>query len=91
LIASPNPIPVTGDALQGSTTISWNAPDADTIEIRIGSPDGKLFTVMGNHGSLETGSWVTDGMTFYLQDVSGSKPVTSAFTLAELVVHLQKN
>jgi hypothetical protein len=90
LIASPNPIPVTASALQGSTTISWNAPDADVIEIRIGSPNGQLFTLMGSQGSLDTGNWVTDSMTFYLQDVSGGNPLTSDFTLATLVVHLQK-
>src|SRR6185369_8942781 len=35
LTANPNPIPVTGNAILGSTTISWNAPDAELIEIRI--------------------------------------------------------
>jgi hypothetical protein len=29
-------------------------------------------------------------MTFYLQDVSGGRPLTSDYTLAELVVHLQQ-
>jgi hypothetical protein len=29
-------------------------------------------------------------MTFYLQDVSGGKPLISDNTLATLVVHLQK-
>lgn len=89
LTASPNPIPVTGSAIQGSTTISWNAPGAEVVEIRIGSPDGKLFTRMGHRGSLQTGTWVADGMTFYLQDVTGGQPLTSDSTLATLVVHLQ--
>ena len=90
MTASPNPIPVTGNTFLGSTTISWNAPDAQVIEIHIGSPDGKLFTTMGNRGSLQTGVWVPDGMTFYLQDVTGGKPLTSDYTLATLVVHLQR-
>jgi len=88
--ASPNPIPVTGNAFLGSTTLSWNAPDAQIIEIHIGSPNGKLFTTMGNRGSIQTGAWVPDGMTFYLQDATGGKPLTSDYTLATLVVHLQK-
>ena len=91
LTASPNPIPVTGNALVGMTTISWNAPDAQVIEIRLDSPDGKLFTTMGFRGSIQTGAWVGDGMTFYLQDVTSGKPLTSDYTLATLVVHLQRS
>jgi parallel beta-helix repeat protein len=90
LTASPNPIPVTGNVSLGSTTLSWNAPDAQVIEIHVGSPNGELFTVMGNRGSIQTGTWVSDGMTFYLQDVTGGKPLTSDYTLATLVVHLQR-
>ena len=90
LTASPNPIPVTADAIYGSATISWNAPDAQEIQIRIGSPDGPLFAYAGNRGSAQTGVWVFDGMTFYLQDVTGGKPPTSDYTLAELVVRLQR-
>ena len=86
--ASPNPIPIMGNAFLGSTTLSWNAPDAQVIEIH--SPDGKLFTTMGNRGSIQTGTWVPDGMTFFLQDVTGGKPLTADYTLATLVVHLQK-
>ena len=86
--ASPNPIPLTGGSL-GATTISWSAPDAQLIEIHIGSPSGPLFTQDGNRGSEKTGQWVSDGMTFYLQDVTGGKPLTADYTLAALVVHLQ--
>ena len=89
--ASPNPIPVTGAATLGVTTLSWSAPDADVIEIHVGSPNGPLFTQMGTRGSIQTGLWVSDGLTFYLQDVTGGKPLTSDYTLATLVVHLQKS
>lgn len=88
--ASPNPIPVTGNAVVGQTTLSWSAPDAQVIEIHIGSPDGTLFLTEGNRGSIQTGTWVSDGLTFYLQDVTGGKPLTSDSTLATLVVHLKK-
>ena len=86
--ASPNPIPVSAGKL-GQTTISWSAPDAQVVEIHLGSPSGSLFTDQGNRGSIQTGVWVSDGMTFYLQDVTGGKPLTSDYTLATLVVHLQ--
>ncbi len=89
LTASPNPIPVTG-AVDGTTTISWNAPSASYIEIHVGSPNGPLFVYEGNNGSAQTGPWVTDGTTFYLQDVTGGKPLTANNTLATLVVHLQR-
>jgi parallel beta-helix repeat protein len=91
LTANPNPITVTGNAIVGSTTISWNAPDAQTIEIHIGSPNGTLLTMQGNRGSIQTGAWVSDELTFYLQDVTGGKPLTSDYTLATLVVHLQRS
>ena len=89
LTANPNPIPVTGSATHGQTTISWSAPDAQLIEIHIGSPNGTLFTQDGNRGSIQTGNWVSDGLSFYLQDVTNGHPLTSDYTLATLVVHLQ--
>jgi parallel beta-helix repeat protein len=91
LTANPNPIPVTGSANLGTTTLSWNAPDAQLIEIHTNSPDGPLFTMQGSRGTIQTGPWVSDGLTFYLQDVTGGKPLTSDYTLATLVVHLQKS
>ena len=90
LTTSPNPIRVIG-AADGTTAISWNAPNASYIEIHVGSPNGPLFAFGGNRGSAQTGAWVTDGMTFYLQDVTGGKPLTANNTLATLVVHLQKS
>ena len=44
----------------------------------------------GNRGSQQTGAWVADGTTFYLQDVTGGKPLTADNTLAALIVHLQR-
>ena len=73
----------------GQTTISWSAPDAQLVEIHLGSPSGPLFTNEGNRGSIQTGVWVSDGMTFYLQDVTNKNPLTADYTLATLVVHLQ--
>ena len=88
--ATPNPIPVASGNV-GVTTISWNAPEARSIEIHLGSPSGPLFVHSGNNGLAKTGPFVTDGLTFYLQDVSGGKALTSANTLATVVVRLQTN
>ncbi len=90
LTASPNPIPVTGAVHLGATTLAWNAPDAERIEIRMGAPDGPLFTTMGNRGSIQTGPWVSNGTVFYLQDVTGGRPLTADFTLARVVVRLDR-
>jgi hypothetical protein len=73
----------TGDPEQAA-----DAPGA--IEIHVGSPNGPLFTSVGNHGSAQTGPRVTDGTTFYLQDISGGRPLAANNTLATLVVHLQR-
>ena len=54
------------------------------------SPTGPLFASGGNSGSATTGEWVTDGMTFYLQDVTGNKALTTSGTIGTVVVHLQQ-
>jgi parallel beta-helix repeat protein len=91
LTANPNPIRVAGNATIGATTINWNASQARHVEVHIGSPSGPLFVGAGNRGSAQTGLWVADGTTFYLQDVTDGKPLTSDYTLATLVVHLQRS
>jgi hypothetical protein len=64
---SPNPIQVTTTCCYGIGTIIWNAPEANTIKILVGSPtNGSLFAYAGNSGQATTGEWVTNGMTFYL-------------------------
>jgi hypothetical protein len=90
LTVVPNPIPATGGATVGTATLTWKAPNAQIIEIHVGSPNGALFTQYGFKGSMTTGAWVKDGMTFYLQDVTGGKPLTPDNTLATAVAHLQQ-
>lgn len=87
--ASPNPATHTsnGDSM---TTISWKAPSGvSAIMITIGSPNGVLFADGGPTGSAPTGSWVSNGMTFYLQNVTGGLPLTAANTLGTVVVTVQ--
>ncbi len=87
LSADPTVIPVTNSPV-GTTTLRWNAPGAQSVEIHVGSPNGTLFASGGSSGSQATLNWVTDGMTFYLQDVTGGKPLTPANTLATCVVRV---
>jgi hypothetical protein len=85
IMASPNPAvrPALGSAM---VTISWNAPTASQVEVHLRSPNGQLFAEGGSTGSAPTGPWVTNGLTFYLQDVSGGKPLTAANTLGTITV-----
>ena len=87
ITASPNPIPVAAGQL-GTTTLSWYAPLATTVEIHVGSPTGPAFALGGSQGSGTTGPWVTNGMTFYLQNVTDGLPLTSSNTLATVTVAL---
>ena len=85
--ASPNPVPHSASGFP-MTTITWNAPAATAIEIHVGSPTGGLFVSGGNAGSAPTGAWVMEGLTLYLQDVSGGKALTAANTLGTVVLHV---
>lgn len=87
--AAPNPL---CDARgRGIVTLSWDTRGPGTIEIRVGAPDGQLFAKQGAVGSLKTGDWVSDGMKFYLQDVTGGKPATAENTLATVTAAVRKN
>jgi hypothetical protein len=56
----------------------------------VGAPDGPLVSRSGPSGSVNTGKdkWVHNGMAFYLQDVSGGLPLTSANTLAVVIIRV---
>lgn len=87
LYASANPIYVNSGTTHAQTTLYWDAISTySSVEVRVGSPSGPLFTAGGNSGSAATGDWVTNGMTFYLQNVTGGLPLTSANTLATATV-----
>ena len=84
--ASPNPIASSG--LWGTTTLMWSAPNSTLVQVHLGSPSGPLFAEGPSMGSATTGKWVTDGMVFYLQDVSRHQPLTLNNTLSTITVHL---
>jgi hypothetical protein len=86
--ASPNPAMVSSGAGFGTATLFWNAPSAAMVEIHVGAPEGPLFAEGGSQGSATATGWVSDGLTFYLQDVSGGKALALANTLATVQAHL---
>jgi uncharacterized protein (TIGR03437 family) len=89
--ASPNPILVPAGTQFGTTTLYWSAPaSAVTVEVHVGAPDGPVLVQGTNVGNAETGQWVTDGMVFYLQDVTKNKPLVPANTLGTLTVHVKQ-
>ncbi|MDQ1443672.1 MAG: hypothetical protein QOI20_136 [Acidimicrobiaceae bacterium] len=87
--ASPNPIQVCDNTGQGVTSVTWTTAGVQNVEVHLNSPSGTRFAVTGpGTETRATGKWVTEGMTFYVQDVSGGKALTAANTLATVVVHL---
>jgi glucose/arabinose dehydrogenase len=82
ITANPNPFIIDNTGL-GQTTLSWTSNGTTTVQVHINAPNGAMFAG-GDPGtfSLATGHWVTDGMTFYLQNVSNGLPLTAANTLA---------
>lgn len=85
-MADPNPICVPNSGALGATTLMWISEGTHEVEVRVGAPDGQLLSHTGQWGSIKTGEWVSDGMTFFLQDVSNNNPLTSDHTLATLAV-----
>lgn len=90
--ATPNPIyEPTGT---GTATLNWDSQGPSTVEVRIGSPNGNLLSRTGpGPRSATTGKWVTDGMQFFLQDVTGlptDQERTADGTLASVTVKVVK-
>lgn len=79
--ASPNPITLAFGTTVGRTTLSWNAPGF-SVNIMV---DGKTMAGgLASSGSVVTGTWVSDGMTFSLVDAATSK-VLATSTVRTLV------
>jgi hypothetical protein len=90
LTAVPNPLVVLAPSIVGVTTLEWNAPDAETIELHVSSPAGPLFAEGGSSGTAVTGAWASDGMRFYLQDTTGGKELSASNTLAVATITLRQ-
>jgi SAM-dependent methyltransferase len=86
ITADPNPIRLRDDQSLGATTLTWTSEITREVEVRVGAPDGQLLSRTGPYGSVVTGDWVSDGMTFFLQNVSNRLPLTPDNTLATIAV-----
>lgn len=86
--APKNPVLADSTGL-GQATLAWNAPEASLVELRIGAPDGVNMGSHGNYGTTTTGQWVSNEMTFYLQDISDGKPLTSDNTLGTVRIYVR--
>jgi len=77
----------------GVTTLFVATSKSRFVEIRVGAPNGSVVTRMystmtENTGVATTGKWVTNGMKFFLQDVSNGKKLDSENTLGEVTVNV---
>ncbi len=73
LLISPMTIRICDGSGLGRTTLFWDTTDiSDRPEVRVGAADGTLFADLGPRASAQTGTWVSDGLTFFLVDESGT-------------------
>jgi len=86
--ASQDPVEVSRWDELAAVTLSWTCDESLEVEVRVDAPDGPLLCRAGGPGTAATGKWVQDGMTFYLQDVTGGKPLEPAHTLATTTLTL---
>lgn len=77
LMAEPNPIQVCDGTGVGRTTLSWFAEGMRLVQIRVGSPQGKLFTRGRPFGFARTGKWIRDGTRIYLLDEESGRVMAS--------------
>jgi hypothetical protein len=78
-----NPNPIISSTGAGMTTLTWNAPGYTQLVILVGSPTGNPMTgTLGSSGSEPTGDWVTDGLQFFLVDL------TTNSAIANVTVHV---
>jgi GT2 family glycosyltransferase len=85
--ATPNPAKPIHRGLT-KTKLSWVAPGAEKVQIRVGSPNGPLLAEGGPVGDAETGAWVESGTVFYLQDASEGDPTSPDEVLAIIRVRV---
>ncbi len=82
--ASPNPI-ITNEQY-GQTTIT--AVTNCSFDIRIGAPDGPEFQEGRGFAAMQTGKWVYNGMTMYLQP-HGDTSASDTLSMLKLIVQPQ--
>lgn len=91
LYDSGSSIGVTDTPANAQQTVSWIVPGSPSVEVHVGSPSGILFAAAIGSGRAVTGNWVSDGMQFYLQDVTNGKSLTLANTIGVATAHLAQS
>jgi glucose/arabinose dehydrogenase len=89
ITANPNPVQLLAGTTTGVTNVFWSSAQASAVEVHRDSPSGQLFARTGP-GSffLPTGNWVQEGTKLFLQDITGGQPLTSAYTLDSVTLHV---
>ncbi len=79
--ASPNPITLAAGTSVGKTTLSWNAPGNNGLQIWV---NGTLFDAgMPASGSADTGNWVSDGTSFTLVNPTSGQTLATVNVAAK--------
>jgi hypothetical protein len=88
--ADPNPIQVCDGSGLGITSLIYDSEGPTAVQVQVGSPNGVggLLAHSGPKGSAKTGKWVSNGLTFYLQDASQGRTSTPENTLATVTVRV---
>ena len=87
---SANPLHMVAPDDLGDTELSWTISDDLAVEIHVDAPDGPLFAAGNQSGHARAEKWVKNGMRFFLQDVTGGKPLTPENTLAMTTVEVSR-
>jgi glucose/arabinose dehydrogenase len=89
ITANPNPVQLPLGSTTGATNVFWSSGQTVAVEVHRDSPSGPLFarTADGSF-ALPTGNWVQEGTKLFLQDVTNSQPLTPAFTLDSVTLHV---
>ncbi|HEX4706230.1 MAG TPA: hypothetical protein VH229_00705, partial [Candidatus Udaeobacter sp.] len=89
ITANPNPIIVPDGSGMGATTLSWTSRQTSNVEVRLGAPAGSLLARSGAGSfSQTTNNTIRDGTKIFLQDATANQPLTSAYTLDLVTVHV---
>jgi hypothetical protein len=58
------------------------------VEVHVDAPDGPMLAAATASGHADTEKWVRNGTEFFLQNVTGGKPLTRGNTLATLKIRV---
>ena len=77
LTLSPSTIQVCDGSGLGVSSVSWDAPGVDKVELRVGA-NKALWTSGGSSGTATTGKWVGNGTLFHLVNAATGQVLATA-------------